>query len=478
MLVSVRWVRSNLNLLDLSLISNPCQQFELFSALVLMKAIVPRLSILLLLSGFILNATEKPNVIVIMADDIGFECYSGYGSEFYSTPNIDNLVETGAKFTQAYSQPICTPSRVKIMTGRYNFRNYTTFGELDLSEPTFGKMVKENGYATGIAGKWQLSAEDLEGPFKAGFDEYMLWHFMTRSKDKSKVPEIFHGKGSRFKSPMLFRNGELVQGTEGKYGPDLITDYILDFIDRKKAQPFFLYYPMILVHSPFDPTPDSPDWDKMDKSRGELQHFREMVSYMDKTIGRIVEHLDKQGLREETLILITGDNGTNRKLTSPFPGRGEIQGGKGLMTDAGTRVAFVANWPGQIEPGTVIDSPIDFADVLPTVGDVTGSKIPEGTDGRSFLPLLRGDTSKVRDWIFMSYSKDGLERVPYRAFVRDERWKLYSDGRLFDVPNDWLEESPAKGKEARQARSRLSPILNGILKGVPSDQIQYSAANR
>ncbi len=443
---------------------------------IIMKRTALFIAVLLSATFTVARAANKPNILVIMADDIGFECYSGYGSETYSTPNIDKLAATGAKFTQAYSQPLCTPSRVKIMTGRYNFRNYTTFGQMDLTQPTFSKMVKANGYATCVAGKWQLSPWDLKGPFKAGFDEYCLWHFAGRGKSKKTGPGKFRSKGSRFKSPKLFRNGKLIPRTEGKYGPDLVTDHIIDFINRKKDDPFLVYYPMILVHNPFDPTPDSRDWEKTDKSRGGREHFREMVAYMDKTIGRVVARLDELGLRENTLVLVTGDNGTHKTITSPFPGRGEIQGGKGLTTDAGTRVAFVANWKGQISPGTVIDSPVDFADVLPTIGDATGSRIPDGTDGRSFLPLLRGDSSKPRGWIFISYSPRGLEAAPYRCFVRDKRWKLYADGSLYDVPNDWLEQSPATGKDAIEARKRLQPILQRILKDTPAKHIQYKAA--
>jgi arylsulfatase A len=418
-------------------------------------------------------ATDKPNVIVILADDIGFECYSGYGSEFYSTPNIDKLGHTGAHFTQAYSQPLCTPSRVKIMTGRYNFRNYVTFGRLDLAQPTFATMVKNNGYSTCVAGKWQLSELNLEGPSEAGFDEYCLWHFSPEKKSELQPSELFRNKGSRYKSPKLFRNGELVPDTEGLYGPDLVTDFILDFIDRKQDEPFLVYYPMFLVHSPFDPTPLSPDWEVTDKDRGGLAHFREMVSYMDKNVGRIVAKLDQLGLRENTLILVTGDNGTNKAITSPFPGRGQIQGGKGLLTDAGTRVAFVANWMGQIKAGTTVDSLVDFADVLPTIGDITGSTIPDGSDGQSFIPLLHGDTSKARSYNFISYSSGGPKDAPFRCFVRDTRWKLYADGRLYDVPNDWLEASPAKGPEADKARERLQPVLDRILKDTPAGYIQY-----
>lgn len=434
-----------------------------------MKTIHTFFAITLALSADFLHAGEKPNVVVIMADDIGFECYSHKGSEFYKTPNIDKLAKSGAEFTQAYSQPICTPSRVRIMTGRYNFRNYTKFGELDLKQPTFATMVKANGYATAVAGKWQLSAGDLSGPNKVGFDEYCLWHFAPSHGGKNlktQLPERFRNKGSRYKSPRLFKNRELVSGTTDQYGPDLVSDFICDFIERKKDKPFFVYYPMILTHSPFEPTPDSIDWKKKDNSRQPIEHFREMVNYMDKMIGKIVNKLEETGLRDNTLIIVTGDNGTSTKLTSPFPTRGQIRGGKGSMQDAGNRVAFVANWPGTIKPETIVDSPIGFADVLPTIAEVTGSTAPSNTDGQSFLPLMKGDSTKARGWMFQSYSKGG--KSPYRCFVRDANWKLYADGSLFNVPADWLEKSPVTGSEGEAQRRRLQPMLDGILKNVPA----------
>lgn len=423
------------------------------------------------------NAVDKPNVIVIMADDIGFECYSHKGSEFYSTPNIDRLARTGAEFTQAYSQPICTPSRVRIMTGQYNFRNYAKFGELDLSQPTFATMVKARGYATAIAGKWQLSPGDLQGPHKAGFDEYCLWHFAA-AHDKAKraqLPPLLRNKGPRYKSPTLYRNGERVPKTQNKYGPDMVSDFICEFIERQQAQPFLVYYPMILTHSPFVPTPDSIDWEKTDKDRQPIEHFRDMVSYMDKIIGKLTRKLDETGQREKTLIIVTGDNGTHRKLSSPFPKRGVIHGGKGTMQDAGNRVAFVANWQGTIEPGTIIDSPIGFADVLPTIADVTGATPLQATDGYSLLPLMKGDTSQARPWMFQSYSKNGSSNAPFRCFVRDANWKLYADGSLFNVPNDWLEENPVTGPAGKAHRPRLQSVLDDILRDVPEKLIDRTA---
>ena len=438
-----------------------------------MKCRIERLGLVvtaLILSATSLYAREKPNVIIVMADDIGFECYSHKGSEFYSTPNIDKLARTGVEFTQAYSQPICTPSRVRIMTGRYNFRNYSKFGELDLTQPTFATVVKANGYSTAIAGKWQLSPGDLDGPHKAGFDDYCLWHFAP-AHDRSKmllIPPKLRNKGSRYKSPTLYENGVRMPNTKDKYGPDLVTNFICDFIDRKKDEPFLIYYPMILTHSPFVPTPDSVDWEKKDKNRKPMEHFRDMVSYMDKMVGKIVSKLDETGLREDTLIIVTGDNGTHRNIESPFPSRGTIRGGKGSMKDAGNRVAFVANWLGTLKPNTIVDSPIGFADVLPTVAEVTGATAPNETDGQSLLPLMKGDSSSARGWMFQSYSKSGPGTAPFRCFVRDANWKLYADGSLYNVPADWMETSPVTGPRGKTHRKRLQPILDEILNGVPA----------
>jgi arylsulfatase A len=394
-----------------------------------------------------------------MADDIGFECYSCNGSEYYKTPNIDKLAASGARFTHAYSQPICTPSRVKIMTGKHNFRNYVGFGMMDLTQKTFAHSVKEAGYKTCIAGKWQLSPDDLQGPFTSGFDEYCLWHFQG--------PKM-GAKGSRFKSPLMFQNGTKIEDTEGKYGPDYAADFICDFIDRNKENPFMVYYPMLLVHFPFDPTPDSVDWDEKKSKRKVLDRFGDMVTYMDKKIGQIVAKLEAEGLRENTLIMITGDNGTYKEIVSPWPPRNEINGGKGKMIDDGTHVAFVANWPGTIKPGTVVESPIDFSDVFPTITDVTGAPTPSDLDGQSMLPLLKGDESNARGWAFVDYSKSG--KPPYRHFIRTERYKLYSDGKLYDIPNDWMEKSPLTSPETDGVRKRLQTTMDEILKDHPTDE--------
>ncbi|MHC4618959.1 MAG: sulfatase-like hydrolase/transferase [Planctomycetota bacterium] len=397
----------------------------------------------------------RPNIILIMADDLGYECLSCYGSLSYKTPVLDELARTGMRFDNCHSQPLCTPSRVKIMTGRYNFRNYTKFGNFDFREKTFAHVLESAGYATCIAGKWQLMGRGAAGPYNAGFDEYCLWH----------MEDAFHPKGSRYRSPKIIKNGRLVAQLEGKYGPDVFCDYILDYIERHKSGPFFVYYPMALVHDPFLPVPDSPDWTQA-AHRRHNKYFAEMVAYMDKIVGRIVGKLDELGLRENTLVLFTGDNGTNKRITSKMPGR-TIKGGKSKTIDAGTHVPLIANWKGAVPPGRICDDLVDFSDFLPTLAEAAGAALPENLviDGRSFLPQLRGRKGNPRQWLFCHYTRSGGRETP-RRFVRDKRWKLYDTGKLFDVQADPLEQRPISpgsgGEQAAATRKRFQAVLDSI----------------
>jgi len=403
---------------------------------------------------------KRPNIVLIMADDQGYECLGSYGSASYQTQVLDELAATGMQFEHCYSQPLCTPTRVQIMTGRYNFRNYVKFGHFDYTERTFAHALKDAGYATCTAGKWQLIGDPgANAPFAAGFEEYCLWH----------MEDVFGPKGSRYRDPKIIENGTLLGGLEGKYGPDVVTDYINGFIERNRRGPFLVYYPMILTHSPFEPTPDSPEWGQSISNR---RFYKDMVEYMDRTIGRIVNKLDQLGLRENTLILFTGDNGTPKGITSQMADGSSIDGGKGMTTDAGTHVALIANWKGTISGGKVCDDLVDFSDILPTLADVGGASLPKGVtiDGRSFLPQLRGEAGNPRDWTFCWYQRNPGDQL--HRFARDKRWKLYDEtstaraGKLFDVPADTLEENPIEpgqgGDEAEQARARLQAVLDSM----------------
>ncbi|MCA9266303.1 MAG: sulfatase-like hydrolase/transferase [Planctomycetales bacterium] len=409
--------------------------------------------------GPIAFSADRPNIVLIMADDMGYECLGANGSTFYSTPNLDRLAASGIRFEHAYSQPICTPSRVQIMTGRYNARNYVRFGLLDRREVTFGNVLKDAGYATCVVGKWQLQG-GFDGPRHFGFDEYCLWQLTRRP--------------TRYPNPGLEINGKEVDFTDGKYGPDIVSDYLIDFIRRHKEGPFFAYYPMILPHWPFQPTPDSADWDPMEtdewpKPRWSRRHFRDMVGYADKMVGKVVDALDALGIRENTLVVFTADNGTYFEITSPFQGR-DYQGGKGTTLNAGTHVPMIASWPGKISPQSVSQQLVDFSDVLPTLADAGNGTLPtdRNLDGRSFLGHLRGHQETEREWVYCWYERNGKRDGNVRRYARDHQFKLYRAGSFFDLSTDDREEHALAvdvlAPEVSVVRDDLEKVLDRLAK--------------
>jgi len=395
----------------------------------------------------------RPNIVLIMADDLGYETIGANGGTSYRTPVLDRMAERGVRFEHGYAQPLCTPSRVKIMTGICNVRNYVKFGVLDPGETTFAHLLRRAGYATCVVGKWQLKG-GFDGPDHFGFDEYCLWQLTRRP--------------GRYPNPGLEINGREVDYTGGEYGPDLVSDYACDFIRRHKDRPFLLYYPMILTHCPFEPTPDSPDWDPASKGsktyKGHAKYFGDMVTYMDKMVGKILATLEQAGVRENTLVLFTGDNGTDKPIVSEMGGR-KVAGGKGQTTDAGTRVPLIVTWPAAAKGGRVCTDLVDFSDVLPTLCEAAGVEVPQSLniDGRSFLPQIKGLKGNPREWFYCWYSRSGKD-AQAKVFARNQRYKLYRSGKFYDVQNDPLEKQPlepaaVKG-DAAEVRKKLQAALD------------------
>lgn len=443
--------------------------------------IVVRFSIFtMLLSTSLLAADERPNIILIMADDAGVETIGCYGGTSYETPAIDKLASEGIRFSHAYSQPLCTNTRVQLMTGLYNNRNWQAFGILDPAAHTFGHALKAAGYNTCIAGKWQLHSydpPDYPGASlrrntgmkveNAGFDEICIWH-----KDHTE------DKGSRYANPTIFQNGKLRDDLVGKYGPYVWVDFIENYLKKqavsKETAPFFIYYPMALPHKPMNPTPRSDDWKHADKRLDEdLKYFGDMIETMDECVGRVVSTVDTLKLGRNTLILFYSDNGTHQSVTSQTTS-GPVAGGKGLTIDAGVHVPMIARWVGKIKPG-LCDDLIDSTDFFPTLLEAAGAKPPAEPplDGVSFYPQLTGSESQPRDYIFCHYDpRPGWDKDQFghSRFVRNHQYKLYDDGRLFNTRRDPLEQHPVAVSTQNPVARRVRQQFGEVLKSMPNPE--------
>jgi|TARA_B110000259_G_scaffold41219_1_gene47266 arylsulfatase A len=405
---------------------------------------------------------QKPNIVLIMADDLGYECVNSYGGTSYNTPNLSVLANTGMQFENCHSQPICTPSRVKLMTGKSNKKNHVEFGYLDPKEKTFSQILRKSGYATLIAGKWQLG-KDVSLPNHFGFDEHLLWQLSTTGRDSL-------ARDKRYVNPVLEQNGELYEKNQGRYSTDMIVDYINDFMMRKKNQPFLVYYPMILTHCPFVPTPHSKDWNAFDMGsktyKGNAKYFGDMVSYMDFSIGRIVNKIDQLGLRENTIILFIGDNGTDKPIVSMMDNI-EVEGGKGKTTDNGTHVPLIVNWKGVIKPNSKSRNLVDFSDFFPTLFDLAGVPVEASMDldGVSFYPELTNKNGPKRKWIHTWYNRNGGSNPLFRSheWVRNENYKMYVGNRFYNVKKDPYEKNiipySEMSKEEKGIRKEFIEVL-------------------
>lgn len=412
------------------------------------------------------NKENRPNIILIMTDDMGYECLESYGSTSYKTPNLDRLALDGIRFSNCISQPLCTPSRVKIMTGLYNYRNYDYFGHLNTNQYTFGNLMQDAGYATCIAGKWQLNGayhkeeipdwNDNTKPNQFGFDEYCLWQ-LTKAGNE----------GGRYANPLIEQNGTILERKVNDYGPDIFSNYIMDFIERKKDEPFFVYYPMVLVHDPFVPTPDSKAWINDDiRNKNDTTYFKDMVAYTDKIVGKIVSKVKELNLDNNTIIIFTGDNGTHPTIFSNTTD-GFVQGAKGNTIDAGTRVPLILSWPKEIKKGFVYNNLIEFSDLYSTFADMIGKEVP--SDGKSFYPLLKGTEYEPRETLFVHYDPQWSKRVnQYRnQFARTLDYKLYQDGRFFNLAKDKLEKMPLNTDSLEENELIIKKTLENELKKHP-----------
>jgi arylsulfatase A len=330
-------------------------------------------------------------------------------------------------------------------------------------------LFKDAGYRTAIAGKWQLG-QGKNWPRRLGFDEACLWQHTRRPARYANAGLEYNGVERNFKN--------------GEYGPDLVNEFALDFITRHKDRPFLLYYPMILTHGPFQPTPDNPDFKptaKNDRDGADPKYFGDMVAYMDKLVGKLVAKLDELKLRDDTLVIFLGDNGSPREVTTQFKGQ-SYPGGKGLTNARGTHVPLVVNWPNHVPAGRVNDDIIDSCDFLPTICEAAGVKIPASMtiDGVSFFPQLEGEKGNPREWRYTWYSKNGGAKATHE-FAMTKSLKLYSDGKAYDLRTDAEEAKPIEvanltGDDAETAK-KLQAVINQYANARPQRLMASAGGN-
>lgn len=387
----------------------------------------------------------KPNIILILADDIGYEVPSYTGGQSYETVNIDFMANNGIQFCEARATPLCSPSRVEFFTGKYNFRNYVDWGKLRVSNYTIGNLMNDAGYNTCISGKWQLDGGDAS--IKSfGFDHYLVWN----SFDDGESTETI---GSHYKNPVLYANGQTVSFNNNEYGEDLHRNYLFDFIDSSvlRQTPFFGVWTPNLGHSPFKPTPDDPEYVNV-SSGSNPKFFPSMIKYLDKEIGMLLAHLDSMNVSENTYIIFTADNGTDGKIVSTWKGQ-KITGGKNeTLYSWGTHVPFIV----YKKNGTVVkvdSSIIDFSDILVTLSDMTGKSLPSADifDGVSFWPQIQGqENPSARTWSFTEFRPQPFtEASNLSRWVEDKMYKLYDSSfsperknQLYKTGSDTLELYP------------------------------------
>ena len=424
---------------------------------------------------------DQPNILFIMVDDLGKEWLSCYGAEDIETPNIDALAEGGMKFNNAYSMPACSPSRTTVLTGKYPWRTGWV-GHWDVprwgvgyfdwkrkENTTFARLMKNLGYATCAAGKWQINDFRIEPQVmqKHGFDDWAMWTGYETGNPQSE---------NRYQDPYINTPDAGSRTYAGEFGPDIYTDRLIHFMRDHRAEPMCLYYAMPLLHAPFVSTPDEPN------AESRLARYKAMLRYVDKEVGRLVAELNKLGIRERTLILLTSDNGTDSKITGIRNGKA-IKGGKGKETEPGINSPFIANCPGLVPAGVETDALTDLSDMLPTFVELGGGQVPEDliVDGSSIAPLLLGkEQDSKRQWI-MSLGT-GSAKLDDRGVrgrknfsprvIRDRRYKAWvfqnrKIDRLHDLKADPSEEINLLDSTAAEHKQALA-IFQQVVDRLPA----------
>lgn len=416
------------------------------------------------------QSDPPPNILFILLDNVGKDWFRCYGSQEDETPHMDRLARTGLKFRNFYVTPVCSTTRVMLLSGRYPFRTgwHTHHdpaiyggGYFDWKrEICMARVMRAAGYDTCISGKWQINdlfdAGQKDAIKRHGFDDYCLF-------PEGKNGHPAHKK--RYWDAYVLKNGERLD-TAGQFGPDIFTDYLIEYMQRKRDRPFFAYYSAILTHIPVVPTPHNRT-----QKLTPREQFAGMVRYADHLIGRLIDALDELELRDNTIVFIAVDNGTdNGTDQGDFQSLGGRTNGRisdeGIysLRECGINVPLIVNCPARVPGGRESDALLDASDILPTLAALAGAKVPSEVtiDGRSFAADVFGRPSEAerRSWCLTQYY---TTRV-----IRGQRFKLYSTGEFYDLAADPLERHNLAGTPAldeptaRTAHSRWKRVLDSL----------------
>ena len=424
------------------------------------------------------DVTPPPNILFIMVDDLGPEWISSYGAELITTPRIDALAAGGMSFQNAYSMPQCTPTRATLLTGQYPFRHgwcnhwdvprWGAGCHFDWKHNTsFATVLNPAGYVSCVVGKWQINDFRVQ-PLALkhhGFDHWCMWTGYESQNPPS---------GNRYWDPYIYTDKTPSKTYQGQFGPDIYTDYLINFMKENRDRPMLMYFPMALTHGPLVHTPDHPD------AKTKEEKHRAMVLYTDKLVGRLVDTLDELQIRENTYIFFTTDNGTSGGIRGRMDGR-EVRGGKAKLTENGPRQPFIVNCPGQVPAGTSTDTLTDFTDMLPTFAELAGVKLKEDMqlDGYSIARVIQGKRKDTaRKWMLaMGFGGAALDAKgvrPRQEFtdrvIRDKRYKVFVINaqitRLHDLQQDPVEEVNLVASTDPEHRAALRRF-QGILESFP-----------
>ncbi len=404
---------------------------------------------------------RPPNIILILADDLGYTDMGCYGGKRCRTPNLDRIAAEGTRFTQVYAgSPVCAPSRCCLMNGfhtgharvRGNFIRQAD-GKADRlplrADPediTVARVLKDAGYATGIVGKWGLAEPATDGtPNKKGFDYW--FGYLNQRRAHNYYPEYLWRNEERIAFPQ--NKGD----KRGVYSHDLVTGEMLEFVRRRRGEPFFLYVATTMPHGRLEPPTDDP-FSEMPWTQ-DAKNYAAMVWVLDRDVGRLMALLAELGLDEDTLVLFTSDNGRAEEGTNePFRGM------KRDLWEGGIRVPMLARWPGRVPAGAVSDAVWTFWDFLPMAAELAGpaAAAPPGLDGLPMAPALFGGPAPEHERLYWEFYENGFEQA-----VRSGRWKAVRHGRerpieLYDLATD-LSETTDVAADHPEVIERMAAVM-------------------